>query len=131
MNSRPFFTAWDPRVLDLHLRYGLYKLPGYEGEADSPVALCQSKWREALAYSSYFLGTFSFAQIERSRFQGWGHLICMSETDDLFFGKKGSVPLMQQFKEHFSKRATCEVLPGGHLVVQEQPNLLGECMPRA
>lgn len=162
LEGRDFFKAWDKRVLDLHLRYGFHScsLPGEK--KSKAVTLSQSKWREALAYSSYFLGTWSFDSIKRSnvkskvkgrldddfkgqingssqghidgqfsgqlnnQFQGWGHLICMSETDNLFFGEEGSGPLIHQFSIGFSQRATTEVLKGGHLVIQEQPDMLGK-----
>lgn len=113
-------------MLDLHLRYGLQPFPGREEEKDPPVTLRQSKWREALSYSSSFLATYSFAQVERSRFQGWAHLICMSDSSKVFFGKRGSEPLLEKFPKYFSKRASSELMQGGHLVVLEQPDKLGE-----
>lgn len=89
------------------------------------MTLCQSKWREASSYSSSFLGTFSFAQVEESQIQGWGHLICISESDKVFFGERGSEPLLERFARSFSPKATSKLMPGGHLVVLEQPEKLG------
>lgn len=94
-----------------------------------------SKWSEATAFSTSFLGTFATSQVKRSRFDGWGHLICTSEGNaGGIFGPNGEGPerLQGEFVKHFStsKRATTEILKGGHLIVQEQPDMLGEFLNR-
>lgn len=128
MLSKEYFSAWGPRVFDLHVRHGLYSLTSEDArEAErGPVALYTSRWSEALAYSTTFMGSLSFRQVQRSSFQGWAHLICMRDTNFFYFGEKGPKPLMDSFKTNFCDRASAEMLPGGHLVVQEQPDVLGK-----
>jgi hypothetical protein len=118
-------------VLDLHARFGFRPFAGQEREADSPVTLNMSKWSEALAFSTSFLGSFATSQVKRSRFAGWAHLICTSAGNQGgIFGPNGEGPeeLQDDFVKKFStsKRATTEIIQGGHLMVQEQPDLLGE-----
>ena len=128
LESKPFFQAWDPRVLALHLRFGFRPLPGHESKGDPPVTLSMSKWSEALAFSTSFLGSLSHAQIKRSRFSGWAHLICTSGGKASLYGDDGLNLLKKTFIESFSTtgRASAEVVDAGHLVAQEQPDSLGE-----
>jgi hypothetical protein len=94
------------------------------------VTLCMSKWSEALAFSTSFLGSFSFSGIKRSRFSGWSHLICTSEGK--VWGEGGPHALRDTFEKHMSTtgRSSSEVMEGGHLIAQEQPDTLGKCTRR-
>ncbi|UZJ54261.1 hypothetical protein CBS101457_003581 [Exobasidium rhododendri] len=125
LKSKPYFQAWDKRVVDLHLRFGFRPLTGHEKESDPPVTLCMSKWSEALAFSTSFLGSASFEEIKRSKYKGWSHLICTSEG--AVWGKGGPGALQETFSKYMSAtgRSSTEVMKGGHLIVQEQPDVLG------
>jgi hypothetical protein len=126
LHSKPYFQAWDPRVVDLHARFGFRPVVGHEKEEDPPVTLAMSKWSEALAFSTSFLGSNSSASIKRSRFTGWAHLICATES--WIFGPSGPGQLRENFAKYFSTthRASTEMMKGGHLIAQEQPDQLGE-----
>lgn len=118
-------------MVDVHVKYGFRAVYDYEKEEDPPVTLSMSKWSEALAFSTSFLGSFGMASIKKSKFKGWAHLICTSEgTPSFIFGPEGedSKGLQENFEIYFSttKRATSEVAQGGHLIVQEQPQLMGK-----
>lgn len=49
----------------------------------------------------------------------------MSDSDKVFFGQRGSGPLLKRFEKSFSPKASSELMQGGHLVVLEQPDKLG------
>lgn len=125
LKSKPFFQAWDPRVLSLHSRFGFRPVAGHEKERDPPVTLSMSKWSEALAFSTSFLGSLSHSGIKRSRFPGWCHLICASESN--VWGEDGPAILRDTFAKNMSTsgRSSTEIMKGGHLIAQEQPDKLG------
>lgn len=117
--------------MDVHVKYGFRAVHDYEKEKDPPVTLCMSKWSEALAFSTSFIGAFGNTSVKRSKFKGWAHLICTGDGAASFiFGPEGedSKELQENFEKYFSTtgRATSEVAPGGHLIVQEQPQKMGK-----
>lgn len=100
---------------------------GHEEESDPPITLSMSKWSEALAFSTSFLGSLSREGIKRSVFPGWTHLMCTSQGD--VWGFDGPQALQESFLNHMSAtgRSSTEIIRGGHLIAQEQPDELGEC----
>ncbi|PWN53047.1 hypothetical protein IE53DRAFT_373235 [Violaceomyces palustris] len=124
--SKPFFQAWDPRVLELHLRFALRPLllPASEGSVveqiaskDVPLTLSNSKWHEASAFSNTWMSKFGWYGLGQRRHKGWTGMISMEggfysqAVQDLITSIPGGL---------------FYTMPGGHLVAMEQPDALGE-----
>lgn len=150
--SKGFFRSWDDRVLDLHVRFGLRPLsippPTVEDhQANSggtsaasaapanrasqspeellkgPCTLSCNKWHEACAFGSSWMSAYAWSALESQRNKGKTHVIVMSETH-IYDRERGEIEKLRDLVGE--GKGSSEVMEGGHLVAQEQPDLLGE-----
>ena len=49
--QNPFYKSWDPRTLDIWMKYGLRELPPSSPGGDKPVTLATTKYQESLTFS--------------------------------------------------------------------------------
>ncbi|KAK0550661.1 hypothetical protein OC844_006692 [Tilletia horrida] len=138
--KKAFFAAWDPRTLDLFVRFGLRPLHPNPtpGGAGGPQTLAMSKWREAEAFNSNWVARYTWALLERSRgktreSEGEGekrergpiHIFTMSASPGgIYCEEPDADEQIRALVRAQGPRCSSKVLPGGHLVVQEQPALL-------
>lgn len=128
--SKAFFKAWDSRVLDLHLRFGLRPANVSSAKAlvaddveendlkRTPLELTNTKWHEAAAFASTFLGRSGRNGLLTGKHQSWTALLNM---EDGFSNKALASDICKLEKGvQFTVKAN-------HLVAQENPELLGKC----
>lgn len=124
MSTKGYFQTWSPKVLDLHVKYGLYTVPGFENVADPPVTLCMTKWSEAFTFAQSWQGCFGSREMTRSKFQGWAHLIGTRYLTESPFVTQDTK--LTDFYKKLGPRFTSEALDAEHLVVQEHPQEIGK-----
>ncbi|KAN0060887.1 hypothetical protein ACQY0O_006621 [Thecaphora frezii] len=127
--SKPFFQAWDAKVLDLHLRFGTRPVSvavdravtsddlEAEDRKRQPTTWANSKWLEAQAFGTTFMGLHALTALEEDRSRAWIGLISMKGG----FDNKSLQGLVNGLGKGLSL-----VLEGNHLVVQEEPVKLGQ-----
>ncbi|CAO1613371.1 unnamed protein product [Parajaminaea phylloscopi] len=113
--SRPFFQAWHTDVLESYVRHALRSV----SSAPDWVTLATSKWTETALFASH-MGIFALAALRFGRFNGKIHHFYVENT-------------VQEPKDTEAINSAVanlggshEKLGGGHLIVQEQPQLMGE-----
>ncbi len=126
--SKPFFQAWHPSVLDLHLQYGLTPLQG----TDRQVTLTMPKFLEASSFASSWLSSYAYAAVnsgaykrhyeQDERRRGKMHIVVMAGGNRVF-DYENLRPLIGEGPEK-KLRGSVDVMLGGHLVAQEQPRNL-------
>lgn len=129
--SKAFFKIWDPRVLDLHLRFGLRpsSIPPTraltaddldENEAKrTPLELNNTKWHEAAAFASTWMGYIGRNGMMRTDHGAWVGMVNM----------KGGFDNTQLAGDVDSlERGISFTIEGNHLVAQEQPEHLADAL---
>lgn len=129
--SKPFFKTWHPRVLDLHMRFGLRpsKLPPSRALAAddlhendlkrTPLELNNSKWHEAAAFSSSWMGFIGRKGMLTTDHGAWIGLINMK-------GGFNNIGLANHVDR--LDRGISFTIEGNHLIVQEEPEALAEAL---
>lgn len=127
--SKTFFEVWDKRVLDLHLRFGLR--PSFippsralaaddldENEAKrTPLELNNTKWHEAAAFASTWMGYIGRNGMLRTDHGAWIGMINMKGG----FDNKALAAEIDRLD-----RGVSFTIEGNHLVAQEEPDHLAE-----
>jgi hypothetical protein len=124
MSTRKYFSAWDDKVRELHVRFGFKALSGVAraSHEEQPVTLRMSKWSEAYTFASQLQGSW-----------------CMSDDGDHATGPKTHFIFSQSHNEHLpmlsaarkyvqqreNNRYTMEEVDAGHLLVMEDPQRTG------
>ncbi len=125
--SKPFFKVWDPRVLDLHLRFGLRPsaVPAsralvaddlHENDLKrTGLELNNTKWHEAAAFSSTWMGYIGRNGMLRTNHGAWVGMVNMEGGFNNF-----------QLAAEIDKldRGFSVTIEGNHLVAQEEPDAL-------
>ncbi|KAE8226559.1 hypothetical protein CF319_g863 [Tilletia indica] len=131
--KKPFFASWDPRALELFVRFGLRPVkpdPSPSGTG-GPQTLSMNKWRETEAFASNWVARYIWALLERSRGisaerRSPLHIFTMSASSNA--GIYGEYPDMEaeisELVRSQTRECTAKQIPGGHLVVQQQPSVL-------
>ncbi len=129
--SKPFFKVWDPRVLDLHLRFGLRPstVPAAralasddleENEAKrTPLELSNTKWHEAAAFCSTWMGYIGREGMLKTDHGAWVGFVNMK-------GGFNNLPLAAEIDK--LKRGISFTMEGNHLVAQEEPVALADTL---
>ncbi|KAF3929244.1 hypothetical protein AA313_de0205154 [Arthrobotrys entomopaga] len=129
--SRPWYQNWDPEVLDLHMQYGLRKLPTplypdvtkVEG-GENAVTLATTKHQECF---TFWRTTIQDRTDTKDMFRLLKEVktpVCYIQGGDspINYGNGNEVKM-----EHTPKPCEMHVLPGvGHLVPQEKPRETAE-----
>lgn len=128
--SKPFFQAWHPSVLQIHLRFGLRPLAVPASKAlvaddlddsqlsRSPVTLSNPKWHEAAAFENTFMSVYAAQGLSHDRHQGWVGLLSLKGG----FDNETVRDVVSKLKKGCARR-----IEGGHLITQEDPHCLGKC----
>ncbi|RPA71279.1 alpha/beta-hydrolase [Ascobolus immersus RN42] len=127
--SKPFYQAWDPRVLELHLKYGLTDLPTATYPTGKGVTLTTTKYREVHTYAHPKPGspTETYRPETNQTFEDLPRL----QVPRIFyaFGEKSSICQADSRaeKQRRNPRAVCGVLEGGsHFICFEMPGELAK-----
>ncbi|KAK0544859.1 hypothetical protein OC845_005389 [Tilletia horrida] len=126
--TKPYFTAWVPKALDLFVRFGLRTVKR-GGGLDSPHTLSMSKWSEAEAFKNNWQARYTWGALERNRGRGTAplHLLAMSKSADFgIYGETNTADRIRALVKSQSESSTEKVLEGGHLIVQQNPDQLAE-----
>ena len=117
--SRPFFQAWHHDTLESYVRHGLRRL-----NTSDWVTLATSKWSEAALFATH-MGVFSLAALRYGDYRGKIHHLYASETVQ---GQQDTDAINAAIARFGGQS---EQLRGGHLLVQEQPELVGRKIAQA
>ncbi|PWN22394.1 hypothetical protein BCV69DRAFT_281394 [Microstroma glucosiphilum] len=116
--SRPFFAGWDRQVLRSYARFGTTPLPDAPSQGST---LSMSKWDEAAYFATTLMQSpFALASLRSKKFKGKLHHFTM-DTNGVQ-GEKDTKAINDAIAE---MGGAFETLAGGHLVVQEQPKMIG------
>lgn len=85
-----------------------------------------SKWSEAAFFATSALGVFGLAALKHGKFKGKVHHFVMTQTVQ---SEKDTQAIAACIEEKYAGKT--EVLQGDHLVVQQQPQLIGERLAKA
>ncbi|KDN37417.1 hypothetical protein K437DRAFT_240691 [Tilletiaria anomala UBC 951] len=151
-NSRAFFKAWDPAVLASHIQYGIVPLSAWVKDARSGrggddggldesgetemVTLAMPKFLEASSFSASWNSSYAYAALLSGRFRQ--HHMADTRKGRTYFMimEQGSRSLqLETFEGEMegkkpaeegepALRGRVEMVPGGHLIAQEQPSVL-------
>lgn len=119
--SRPFFQVWHTDSLASYARFGLRPIVS---ATESWVTLSTSKWTEAALFAAH-MGVWALAALRFGSFKGKIHHFYMQQTVQ----SSQDTDAINDAIARFGGRS--EELPGGHLVVQEQPELIGRKIAEA
>ncbi|EPQ28327.1 uncharacterized protein PFL1_04154 [Pseudozyma flocculosa PF-1] len=127
--SKPYFGAWDAKVLNLHLRFGIRPMSvaleravtvdDLEDDERKRQAVTWSnpKWLEADAFAQTWMSLYTLTSLEAGRrTRAWTCHLSM---------RGGKTSLVKQIPG-----VPCVPLDGNHLVVQEEPRKIGEAVAR-
>ncbi|CCF53085.1 hypothetical protein NDA10_007701 [Ustilago hordei] len=129
--SKPFFKVWHPRVLDLHLRFGLRPstLPPSRALAvddvqendlkRTPLELNNTKWHEAAAFVSTWMGYIGRKGMLATDHGAWVGVVNMKGG----FDNKGLAADIDGLE-----RGISFTIEGNHLVAQEEPDKLADAL---
>ncbi|SNX82892.1 uncharacterized protein MEPE_01598 [Melanopsichium pennsylvanicum] len=129
--SKPFFKAWHPRVLDLHLRFGLrasavprsHALVAEDLEENdlkrTPLELSNNKWHEAAAFCSTWMGFIGRKGMLTTDHGAWVGMINMK-------GGFNNSALAGEIDK--LERGISFAIEGNHLIVQEDPEILADTL---
>lgn len=129
--SKPFFQAWDKRVLDLHLRFGLRPcvIPFTRALAAddlhendlkrTPLELNNTKWHEAAAFCSTWMGYIGRKGMLTTDHGAWIGMVNMR-------GGFNNVDLAAEIDR--LDRGISFTIDGNHLVAQEEPEALADAL---
>ncbi|OLL26362.1 Peroxisomal membrane protein LPX1 [Neolecta irregularis DAH-3] len=124
-SSRPFYQNWDPRVLKLHLKYGLRDLPTATYPDKKGVTLTTTKHQEVWTFQKLLPdGTF-----DRFEANYVANQLPMIQCPTLFLvGEKSAVcaPETNHLKKDNTPGSELVVVENaGHLIPQEYPSKSG------
>lgn len=116
-------------MVDLYARFAVRPIfpavsPWQDAQPDPSQAiawtLAMSKWSEAAYFATSALGAFGVASLKYGCFNGKIHHFVMTDSVQ---DKKDTQAISDALAQHGGKT---ETLQGDHLVVQQQPGLIGE-----
>lgn len=129
--SKPFFQAWHPRVLDLHLRFGLRPstIPASRALASedlhendlkrTPLELNNTKWHEAAAFCSTWMSMIGKRGMLTTDHGAWIGFVNMKGG----FNNKSLAADIDALE-----RGVSFTIEGNHLVAQEEPEALADAL---
>ncbi|PWN39365.1 alpha/beta-hydrolase [Ceraceosorus guamensis] len=119
--SRPFFSKWHPRALQAMVEHGLVPLDPISAPQGA-VRLAMHRAREAAVFGQSWQSTLSYASGLIKRHTCKFHAVLMGNSDLITDGF-ADITFVEDIKDW---GGTSHIMPGNHLVVQEQPDKLGE-----
>jgi len=129
--SRTFYQRWDPRVLDLHLKYGLRPLPTATYPDQKGVTLTTTKHQEVFTFlRPYPKETGQGHTLERKEpgitFQ---YLHTLVPPVQLVVGGRSEISLANVNQRKMERIPNAELVViehAGHLIPQEEPKATAE-----
>ncbi|PUU81023.1 Alpha/beta hydrolase family-domain-containing protein [Tuber borchii] len=125
VRSRPFYTVWDPRVLEIYLKVGFRPLPTLTYPNKTGVTLTTTKHQEVYTYIRHDKSFQNGAQLGRDEPGGTLRLMSLVTPPLMYLvGEKSDswAPHLMKYKMQLTPGATLEIVGKGyHLFPLELP----------